>query len=145
MVEDNFHKAEIRLLNMEADVGKPPESRPSSTLWEGIQCLDGNVAVISTQIKGDLARDLVLVTKIAESSPAMAKKARLGVDNLKLTMGQNRVVVLEAKVVTLEGHIQFLQTLVTDSSDLMLEIINNKIPIANSTTGSATGTAGAVI
>ena len=103
------------------------------------------MAAISTHIKGDLARDLMLVTKMTESSSAMAKKAKLGVDNLKLTMGQTTVVTLEAKVGTLEGHIQFLQTLVTDSSDLMLEIINNKIPIANSTTGSATGTAGAVI
>ena len=65
-------------------------------------------------------------------------------DNLKLTMGQNTVVVLRAKVGTLEGHIQYLQTLVTESSDLMLEIVNGKIPIAKLTTGLATGTAGAV-
>ena len=102
------------------------------------------MAAISTHIKGDLARDLMLVTKMAESSLAMVKKARLGVDNLKLTMGQNTVVTLEAKVGTLEGHIQYLQTLVTESSDLMLEINNGKIPIANLTTGSATGTAGTV-
>ena len=31
MVEGNFHTAGISLLNMEGDVGKPPEIRPSST------------------------------------------------------------------------------------------------------------------
>ena len=49
------------------------------------------MAAISTHIKGYLARDLMIVTKMAEVSSVMAKKARLGVDNLKLLMGQNMV------------------------------------------------------
>ena len=72
------------------------------------------------------------------------KKTRLGVENIKLTMGQNMVVAFEVKVGTFEGHIQYLQTLVTESSDLMLEIVNGKTTIANLTTGSATGNAGAM-
>ena len=102
------------------------------------------MAAISTHIKEDLARDLMVVTKMTESSSAMVKKARLGVDNLKLMMGWNTVVALEAKVGTLEGHIQYLQTLVTETGNLMIEIVNGKIPVENLTTGSATGTAGAV-
>ena len=54
------------------------------------------------------------------------------------------MVALKAKVGTLEGHIQYLQTLVTESGNLMLEIVNGKISIVNLTTGSTTGTAGAM-
>ena len=79
-VKDNFQTAGVRLLNMEGDIGKPPAIRPTSTLWEGVQSLDGNVSAISTYIKGDLANDLVLVTKMAEVSSAVARKTKLGVE-----------------------------------------------------------------
>ena len=46
------------------------------------------MTAISTYIKGDLAKDLILVTKMAQSSLAVAKKSKLGVENLSLLMGQ---------------------------------------------------------
>ena len=96
---------------MEGDVGRPPAVRASSTLWEGVQSLDGNKSAISTYLKGDLAKDIVLVTKMAEAPLAVAKKAKLGLDNLNFLMGQNTVVVLKAKVRALEGHINTSTTL----------------------------------
>ena len=77
--------------------------------------MDGNVTAISAYIKGDLAKDLILVTKMAESSSAVAKKAKLGVDNISMLMGQNTVVALTAKVGALEGHIKYLHNPVTES------------------------------
>ena len=106
--------------------------------------MDDNVTAISTYIKGDLAKDLILVTKMAESSSAVTKKAKLGVDNLSLLIGQNMVVALTAKVKSLEGHIRYLHNLVTESRDLMLDIVNGKIPILDLASGSAAGTAGGV-
>ena len=76
--------------------------------------MDDNVTAISTYIKGDLAKDLILVTKMAESSSAVAKKARLGMDDLSLSMSQNTVVGLTAKVGALEGQILYLQNLVRE-------------------------------
>ena len=95
-------------------------------------------------IKGDLAKDLRLVTKMAELSSAVAKKAKLGVDNLNLAISQNIVVGLTANVGALEGQILYLQNLVTESVDLMLDIINGKILIVDLASDLATGTAGGV-
>ena len=77
--------------------------------------MDGNMTAIFTYIKGDLAEDLILVTKIAELSVVVTNKARLAVDNLSLLMGQNTVVALSVKVGVLEGHIRYLHNLVTES------------------------------
>ena len=107
--------------------------------------MDCKVTAISTYIKGGLAKDLILVTKMAESSSAaVAKKVKLEVDKLSLSMGQNTVVALTAKVGALEGHIQHLHNRVSELGDLMLEIVNGKIPIVDLASGSSTGTAGAV-
>ena len=102
------------------------------------------MTAISTYIKEDLAKDLILVTNMVESSSAVAKKAKLGMDNLSLLMGQNTVVALTAKVRALEGHIRYLHNLVAESRDLMLDIVNGKIPILDLASGSAAGTAGGV-
>ena len=114
-VEYNFKMVGIRLLDMKGDLGKPPAVRTSYTLWEGVQSLGGNVTALSNYIKEDLAEELRLVTKMAESSSAVTKKAKLGVDNLSLLIGQNMVVALTAKVKSLEGHIRYLHNLVTES------------------------------
>ena len=74
----------------------------------------------------------------------VTKKAKLGADNLSLPMDQNTVVALISKVGALEGHIQYLHNLVTELRDLILEIINDKIPIVDLAAGLATGTTGAV-
>ena len=106
--------------------------------------MDDNVTAISTYIKGDVAKDLILVTKMAESSLAVAKKAKLGVDSLSMVMGQNTVVGLTAKVGALEGQILYLQNLVTVSGGLMLDIVHGKIPIVDLASDSAAVTAGSV-
>ena len=106
--------------------------------------MDDNMTAISTYIKGDLAKDLRLVTKMAELSLAVAKKDKLGVDNPSLLMGQNTVVGLAAKVEALEGHILYLQNLVMESGDMMLDIVNGKIPIVDLASGLALGTTGGV-
>ena len=56
-------------------------------------------------------------------------------------MGQNTVVALAKHVGTLEGQINHLNDLVTELSSLMLDIINEKIPIVGHVSGSATSTA----
>ena len=75
------------MLNAEGDVGKPPAVCPSSTLWQGIQALDGSVLAIGTYLQGDLAQDLATITTVAQSASSMAKKATTGMKTLNLSLG----------------------------------------------------------
>ena len=77
-------------------------------------------------------------------SLAVAKKAKPGVDNLSLVMGQNTVVGLTAKVGALEGQKLYLGNLVTESRDLMLDIVNGRTLIVDLASGLAAVTAGGV-
>ena len=106
--------------------------------------MDGNMTAMFAYIKGNLAKDLRLVTKMAELSSAVAKKAKLGVDNLNLAISQNTVVGLTANVGALEGQILYLQNLVMESGDLMIGIVNGKIPIIYLASGLDAGTTGGV-
>ena len=61
MAEYSFQTAGVQLLNVEGDVGKPPAICPASTLWEGIQTLDGSVSAMGKYLQGDLGQITTLV------------------------------------------------------------------------------------
>ena len=65
-----------------------------------------------------------------------------GVHPLNLLLGQNTTAALTKHAETLEGQLHHLHELASDSSSLMLDIINGKIPIVVQASGSGTSTAG---
>ena len=136
MAEESFQTAGVRLLNVEGEVGKSPTVRPSSTLWEGIQTLDTSVSTMATYLRGDLATELGNITTLAQSASSMASSAVKGVTTLNTRVGQNSTATLNQHITTLEGRIDHLHDLITESSSLMLDIINGKIPIRGQAAGS---------
>ena len=97
--------------------------------------LDNSVSIMANYLQGDLASDLGRITTLAQGGSSMAKSATLGVSNLNLAVGQNSTATLTKHIEKMEGRIQHLNDLIADSSNLMLDIINGKIPILSRATG----------